>query len=313
MYNYLFGPVPSRRLKMSLGVDLVPHKVCNMNCVYCECGVTTRLTTERREYVEIDGVKRELLDFFEHNPVPDYVTLSGSGEPTLNSGVGEVLAFLQAEFPAVPVAVLTNGSLLSDPQLRSELLPADVVLPSLDAATDAVLRRINRPAHGLTAAGYIAGLVSFRREYTGKIWLEVLILPGYNDQAEELERIGIALQRIQPDSIHIQTLDRPGVVPELRPAAREDLEKIADSWREYAPRIEVVAPAVTRKETDAYRTDADSAILETIARRPCTIQDIGMILGMHANEIQKYLSVMEKEQRIVSRREHRGVFYSLRR
>ena len=135
MYKYLFGPVPSRRLGMSLGIDLVPRKVCSLDCVYCEVGKTTKLTLERKEYILFDNVIKELTHYFENNPDPDYITFSGSGEPTLNSRIGDIIKFVKQNRPEIPIAILTNGTLLFDPEVRDELKIADVVLPSLDAAT----------------------------------------------------------------------------------------------------------------------------------------------------------------------------------
>lgn len=179
MYKYLFGPVPSRRLGMSLGIDLVPHKVCSLNCIYCECGSTTKLTIDRKEYVPYDIVIKELEHYFRNNTAPDYITFSGSGEPTLNSRIGDVIRFIKHNIPGIPIAILTNGTLLYQKQVRKELLEADVVLPSLDAASDLIFRKINRPFHKLNINKYIQGLVNFRNEYKGKIWLEVFIIPGY--------------------------------------------------------------------------------------------------------------------------------------
>jgi len=161
MYKYLFGPVPSRRLGMSLGVDLVPHKVCSLNCIYCECGRTTNLTLERKEYVPFDEVIKELEHFMNNNPAPDYITFSGSGEPTLNSRIGDVLQYIKSNHPDILVAVLTNGTLFSDKQVRSELLSADVVLPSLDTASDSTFYKINRPFHSININDYIKGLEEF--------------------------------------------------------------------------------------------------------------------------------------------------------
>ena len=108
---YVFGPVPSRRLGISLGVDLVPLKTCTLNCIYCECGRTSDLTVTRKNYVPLPEVKKELTDYFANNPKPDYITFSGSGEPTLNSSIGNVLHFIRNRFHDIPVAVLTNGTL----------------------------------------------------------------------------------------------------------------------------------------------------------------------------------------------------------
>ncbi len=187
MYKYLFGPVPSRRLGISLGIDLIPAKACSLNCVYCECGETTNLTIERREYVPYSDVIRELKHYLDNNPAPDFITFSGSGEPTLNSRIGDIIKFLKSKYTNVPIAVLTNGTLFNQKKVRTELLKADIVLPSLDAASELSFRKINRPFHSLSINKYIQGLIDFRKEYNGEIWLEVLILPKYNDDEENLK------------------------------------------------------------------------------------------------------------------------------
>jgi wyosine [tRNA(Phe)-imidazoG37] synthetase (radical SAM superfamily) len=174
---------------MSLGVDLVPHKVCSLNCIYCECGSTTNLTIERKEYVPYNEVIQELKRFLSDNPALDYITFSGSGEPTLNSRIGDILKYIKQNYPDIPVAVLTNGTLLNDKQVREEILDADLVLPSLDVASDLSFRKINRPFNSLNIENYINGLCEFREEYQGKIWLEVLIIPGYNNSKEDLRHL----------------------------------------------------------------------------------------------------------------------------
>jgi len=309
-YQYLFGPVPSRRLGMSLGVDLVPHKVCSLNCVYCECGKTTRLTLDRAEYVPVDQVFSELSHYFENNPLPDYVTFSGAGEPTLNSRMGEVLNYIKDRWPHVPVAVLTNGTLLSDPQVRRELLRADLVLPSLDAATEEAFHRIDRPPRALRLTDYIQGLVEFRREFKGRIWLEVFILPDFNDDCANLEALKEAFARIQPDRIQLNTLDRPGTIDDIRPANPAELQHIIDTWQ--IDRVETIAKVMDRKTIKSYREDMENAIVETISRRPCTLDDLSKILGVHINEINKYLGVLEQEKRLKTWRQERGIFYQLR-
>ncbi|RLD52372.1 MAG: radical SAM protein, partial [Bacteroidetes bacterium] len=245
MYKHLFGPVPSRRLGMSLGVDLIPQKVCSLNCVYCECGHTTNLTHDRKEYVPVDEVYSELRDFFKNNPDPDYLTFSGAGEPTLHNHIGEVIAFLKNLRPGLPVAVLTNGTLFGDPEVRKELMLADVVLPSLDAATDLALRRINRPQRSLKAADYVDGLVQFSREFKGEIWLEIFILPGYNDGEENLIALKEAILKINPGRIQLNTLDRPGTVEGLLPARISQLQEIAALLGN--EKVEIIAPPEERK------------------------------------------------------------------
>jgi len=310
MYKHLFGPVPSRRLGMSLGIDLIPHKICTLNCIYCECGVTGKLTHERKEYVPLAEMYTELKDFFLHNPDPDYLTFSGAGEPTLHSHIGEVIAFLKELRPAIPVAVLTNGTLFGDPEVRRELMQADLVLPSLDAATDLALRRINRPPRSFSAAAYVDGLVSFSREFQGEIWLEILILPGYNDGEENLNALKEAVLRINPGRIQLNTLDRPGTVEGLLPAPMAQLKEIA-SFLEVKD-VEIIAPPQERNQQKSYRSDVESAILETIVRRPCTLDDLVQILGLHINEVNKYLGVLEDAGKVETIEQERGIFYQVR-
>ncbi|MBD3374594.1 radical SAM protein [candidate division KSB1 bacterium] len=307
MYRYLFGPVPSRRLGMSLGIDLVPMKTCSLDCIYCECGKTTHLTIDRREYVPFKEVCRELQDYLTTHSPPDYVTFSGSGEPMLYNRIRDVLAFLKKEHPYIPVALLTNGTLFTDPRIRREILYVDVLLPSLDAATQKTFQRINRPHPDLRIDEIVKGLEDLRREYSGAIWLEVFILPEVNDSSAELSALKNAILKIEPERIQLNTLDRPGTVTSIRAAGYQALRQIRDDWQ--LPNVEIVARPKTRKHVQAFRQDIESAILETIARRPCTLQDLSRILGLHTNELNKYLSVLETDQKIITRRHQRGVFY----
>jgi wyosine [tRNA(Phe)-imidazoG37] synthetase (radical SAM superfamily) len=309
MYKYLFGPVPSRRLGMSLGVDLVPHKVCSLNCVYCECGSTTNLTTERKEYIPYDKVIKELKLYFKNSPEPDYITFSGSGEPTLNSQIGNVLEFIKQKKPDIPIAVLTNGTLFYKKQVRSELLKADLVLPSLDAAPMKSFQKINQPEAGITIENYIQGLESFRNEFSGEIWLETLIIPGYNDHQEDLIQLKEAYLKIKPDRIQLNTLDRPGAIQNIRSATVKELQKIKDFLASIT--VEIIAAGSQRKKKASYRQDIESTILETIFRRPCTLEDLSKILGLHINELNKYLDVLEGDHKIKTNPQDRGVFYQI--
>ena len=310
MYKHIFGPVPSRRLGVSLGIDLVPHKVCSLNCVYCECGKTTELTVERKEYVPFDEVITELDRFMSENPKPDYITFSGSGEPTLNSRIGDIVSHITTKYPDISLALLTNGTLLSDPEVRKEILGCDLVLPSFDAATEQAFLKINRPSPVIGLEQYLNGITEFRKEFKGKIWLEVFILPGYNDGAEDLAAMKKAILKIRPDSVQLNTLDRPGAVEGLVPEPREMLKKIADDWD--LDNVEIIAKVSERKDERSFNKDTESAILQTISRRPCTVEDLMSILGLHENEINKYLSTLETDGRIIPERLERGVFYKVR-
>jgi wyosine [tRNA(Phe)-imidazoG37] synthetase (radical SAM superfamily) len=307
MFKYLFGPVPSRRLGMSLGVDLVPKKVCSLDCVYCEVGKTTKLTTKRMEYIPYSKITTELNNYFESNPDPDYITFSGYGEPTLNSGLGRIIEYIKEIKPGIPVAVLTNGTLFFMPEVRRELLQADLVLPSLDAASQNAFEKINRPYQEININDYVNGLVEFRKEFNGQIWLEIFILAGYNDSTDELDNLKVAILKIKPDKIQLNTLDRPGTLEGLKGASFEKLESIIDYWK--LENAEIIAKAPQRKTVKSYRKDIEAAIIGTIERRPCTADDLAQIMGTHINEINKYLDTLESEKRIQHKREERGIFY----
>jgi len=310
VYKYLFGPVPSRRLGMSLGVDLVPRKVCSLDCVYCEVGKTTKLTLKRKEYIPYAKIVEELRHFFSNNPDPDFITFSGSGEPTLNSRIGDVVAFIKQNKPDIPIAVLTNGTLLYDSAVRAELQGVDVVLPSLDAVSADIFAEINRPPTNLPVEKYLQGLIDFSHGFSGKIWLEIFILPGCNDGDSEVQRMREAILKIKPDSVQINTLDRPGTEADLRGATVAELRSVVE--RLNLDNVVIIAAAPQRKNIKSYRSDAEAAILETISRRPCTLVDLTQILGMHTSEINKYLDVLEAEGKIETVRQERGFFYQTR-
>ena len=310
-YTYLFGPVPSRRLGMSLGVDLVPRKVCTLDCVYCEVGRTTTLTSERKEYIPAAAIIEELSRFFAANTIViDHITITGSGEPTLNSALGDVVRYIKHNIKDIPLAVLTNGTLLYDKNVRDALLAADVVLPSLDAATATGFARINRHQRSLTVDRYIAGLVAFRQEYRGKIWLEVFILPGYNDSDAELQALRRAILKFQPDSVQLNTLDRPGAVAGLRGATQMELERIAAVLD--LEGVEIIAAAPDIGGAPSCRKEAESVLLEMIARRPCTLDDLVTTLGMPAPAIHKIVAALATAEKIEAVQLERGLFYQLK-
>jgi len=205
--------------------------------------------------------------------------------------------------------VLTNGTMLYEKEVRDAIMDADVVLPSLDAVSEDVFQKINRPPEGLTANKYIQGLIDFKKAFKGKIWLEVFILPGYNNSSEELEGLKRVIEQIEPESIQLNTLDRPGTVADLKGAGRAELQHIVDLW-DFDNAI-IISAAPKRKSILSYRSDIETAILETISRRPCTLDDLTKILGKHVNEVNKYLDVLDAENKIIAVRQERGIFYQV--
>ena len=239
------------------------------------------------------------------------ITFSGSGEPTLNSRIGDVISFIKDNYSNIKVAVLTNGTLFTDKKVRNELLKADLVLPSFDAATELAFKRINRPNSSINLDEYLNSLVEFRKEFKGIIWLEILIIPEYNDSKEDIELLKDAILKIKPDSVQLNTLDRPGAIDGIRAATHEELQGIVDTWD--LDNVEIIAKVQKRKDAKSFSTDIESTILQTISRRPCTLEDLATILGLHYNEINKYLDTLEADGKITHTRQERGIFYQLRK
>jgi wyosine [tRNA(Phe)-imidazoG37] synthetase (radical SAM superfamily) len=296
----VYGPVPSRRLGRSLGVDLVPFKTCTYDCAYCQLGPTTLKTVARRRWVDPDAVLDEVRRRL--GSEPDVIALAGSGEPTLCAGLGEIVSGLKG-MTTVPVAVITNGSLLGQPQLQRELAGADIVLPSLDAFDEESYRAVNRPHELLSFGGLVDGLTAFRAGFAGQLWLEVLLLdkPGLD---AEVEMLAAQAAAIGPDRIQLNTAVRPPVESSARPVSRERLESLTVA---FTPKAEVIA-GVPALHADQEATAAD--VLALLARRPCTAADVAAGLGIHQNTALKALTALE-ERRAVVRLEHGdGVFYA---
>ena len=187
--KYLYGPVPSRRLGLSLGIDLIPYKICSFNCIYCECGATTDLSIERKEFKPVDEIIEELDEYLEQGPELDYITFSGSGEPTLYLHMDKIIDFLKDNYPQYNTALLTNSSLLSNKEIRKEINKLDLIVPSLDSVFEDNFRKINRPHADIKLEDIIDGLIELRKEFDGQIFLEFFIVPGINDNEKEFQRI----------------------------------------------------------------------------------------------------------------------------
>ncbi len=293
---------------MSLGIDLVPYKTCSYDCVYCECGKTTNLTTERQEYVPTEEIIAELQEFLEHKPELDYITFSGSGEPTLHTGIGRIVEYLKSNFSKYKIALLTNGSLLFDRDLQNSIRAVDLIMPSFDAYSNKVIQSINRPAQKFDRDRYIAGFKEFFKKYQGRVEVEVFIAKGVNDDAEEIRKIDNFLSDIDVDMIQLNTLDRPGTDEWVQAVSKEELKTVKGYFKNNP--AEIIAKFKSRKKSKAYSSDIKAKILETISRRPCTAQDMVDVLGLHLNEVNKYLDVLAREGKISTKKQDRGIFYS---
>ncbi len=307
--KYLFGPVPSRRLGLSLGVDIVPLKTCTQNCLYCQLGIDGIVTLERKPFVPIDDVVEELKAKIESPLAADYITVSGSGEPTLNSQMGVLIDKIK-QITDIPVAVITNGTLLGDPAVRADCSKADVVLPSLDAGDAETFNKINRPHKDINFDGFVEGLCAFRAEYAGQIWLEVFFCEGVNTGPGQIERISELVQRIGADKVHLNTVVRP---PADGAAVCVTPEKLASIAAQLGPNAEVVADF--RSETAAAETTlypAGEQILAVLARRPCTLDDMCQSMGLARGEVVKNLAFLERNGLVTSQRTEGRLFYKLK-
>jgi wyosine [tRNA(Phe)-imidazoG37] synthetase (radical SAM superfamily) len=307
-FRHLYGPVPSRRLGRSLGIDLVPHKICTYDCIYCQIGITTDKTLVRKEYVPIKEVLQEVELFLkeEFSPI-DHLSLSGSGEPTLHSQTGLVIEGIKA-ITSIPIAVITNASLLYEKEVRQDLLHADVVLPSLDAVSPEIFKKINRPETGLSVEKVIEGLVEFRKSYKGQIWLEILFCKGVNDTPDELQKMKEVVERIQPDLIHLNTVVRPPSEKWAAPLNQNEMEEIKAFFGEKAS----IISEFDRHPSVISERDIQEEILKILKRRPLSISDLSKGMGIPQNELDQYIKTLTQEGKIQSRIFGDSIYYEIK-
>ena len=307
MPSYIFGPVPSRRLGLSLGIDLVPFKTCTLDCIYCELGKTATPLSRRAEYVPFAELEVEIKEFFDNSPGAkkiDFITLSGSGEPTLNTALPRVIKLLH-QLTKTPIALLTNGTLFCQPDVRQEVLDVDLILPSLDVVSEEIFTILNRPAAGLKSQKIIDGLSDLRREYPGKIWLEILFCAGINDNRDEIERLIKATGEIKPDKIQLNTVVRPGALAQAQAVSDSFLKSLLSR---FGPAAEIIAPFNSSVSDNSSIEKIKETILATLKRRPCTADDLKNSLGLKKAEIIKILDLLlEKEE--ITTQEHAGKHY----
>lgn len=302
--RFVYGPVPSRRLGFSLGVDILPFKTCSLDCVYCQLGRSARTTSRRRAYFEPREVLAQIREALGSAQRVDHITFSGSGEPTLNKNLGRIIRAVKRT-TQVPVAVLTNATLLSRKDVRADLQEADVVVPSLDAAEPRLFRAVNRPNPSLAARRVIDGLVRFRREFKGQIWLEIMLVKGVNDAPAHIRALKDAAALINPDRIQLNTVVRPPAEASARPLTARELERIR---RALGDRTEVVADF--GKKGPAQRdVDLKEAISAVVKRRPVTAGDISASLSAGRGEVLRALRRLSDSGKVRTVRHGRKTFY----
>lgn len=302
-YKHLFGPVPSRRFGRSLGIDLTPFKTCSYDCIFCQLGRTTRHTLERDNYVDLKETLSEIEHWLNNDGKADQITLAGSGEPTLHAGFGEIISFVKAR-TRIPVAVLTNGSMLYLPQVRKAATLADIVKISLSAWDQESLEKINRPAPGYRFEQLITGEKQFRDEFKGQLWLEVFMLGGINDTPAEVARIAAFVKQIRPDRVQLNTCVRPPAEESAHAVPEKKLRELAAIFE---PAAEIIAEY---RATDGGEVKVnEQAILEMLQRRPCTASQISEVFGMHLNEVSKYLGMLTRSELVTATHRNNDVYY----
>lgn len=313
--KYVFGPVASRRLGRSLGVDLVRRKVCSLNCVYCEAGATTELTLKRDEYISADEVIAELETFFSEKAVPvDWITFSGAGEPLLNSRFGYVASEIKRRFPQYNLCLLTNALALTDRKVWSELDEVDLVIPSLDASNEAEFQAVNRPAEGISFNDFCTALIEFSRQFKNEIVLELFIVPGVNDSDESIARFAEIIRQMKISKVQLNSLDRPGAEENVFASSKANTERFIGVLEKIVP---VEAIGAFRYKSAALcqnveMSEAFDTIMELIRRRPGTLADIAESCSLSPVDVQKILQNLLQSGLITAeRRGTRGDFFTV--
>ncbi|WP_236610382.1 radical SAM protein [Methanosphaerula palustris] len=308
-HKHIFGPVLSRRLGLSLGIDLIPFKTCSYNCVYCECGSSPDLTIIRQEFFPVEQVISEVRDVLASRPHLDSITFAGSGEPTLSRSLGQVITFIKREYPEYTLSVLTNGSLMTDQGVRDELTPADRVIPTLTTASQETFERIHHPHSSLSIEAIITGMVQFRKMYAGALWLEVFVIPGLNTSAAELAGLKWAIERIDPDRVQLNTLDRPPAEDWVQAASDAELERVSAVLGRSG--VEIVGRDHPGCRAEKTKTNVSDLIQATLYRRPSTLEDLVRTTSLSTGELADILGVLEEKGTITSQKGTRGIFYSI--
>ena len=303
-YKYLFGPVPSRRLGRSLGVDLTPFKTCTLDCIFCQLGRTTNKTVRRAEYVPVWHVESELDAWLNEDGQADHITLSGSGEPTLHTRFGTILQFIRAK-TAIPTALLSNGTLFFLPEVREAARHADIVKLSLSAWDQPSFEHINRPDPDLRFDCFVEGIRAFRKGFNGTLWIEVFLLDGINTVPRDVEKIAALIESTGPDEIHLNTTVRPPAEDFALAVPREQMEALAGMFH---PSAKVIAEFAAGGKADIEANEC--TILALLQRRPCTAQQIAEGLGMHLNEVSKYVGKLSRTGKIRAQTTEPEAYYA---
>ncbi|ADR18520.1 radical SAM protein [Calditerrivibrio nitroreducens] len=290
--RYIFGPVPSRRLGSSLGIDIVPHKTCNLDCIYCEVGKTTRLTNKRRSFIDLDLMFKEFEQAYSHlKDHIDVVTITGAGEPTLNSDLHKIIKEIKKVI-SHPLALLTNSTLIDNDDVQNALMDLDLIVPSVDAISLEVIKKINKPHKRLNWDNILKALKDFSHQYNGKIFIETLFVKGINDNEEEFNRLADYFKELKYTKIQLNTVFRPPAYPETRGLTGLELLDIAIFFRKKGLIVEPVGNFV-REIPPHVSNNLKDTIITLLKMRPCTMEDLRLLFSINENDIENLLNDIE--------------------
>ena len=302
--THVFGPVPSRRLGLSLGIDLIPRKTCSYDCIYCQVGKTTDRIMEPSSFVSVSGVIEELKEVLQKTS-PDVITLAGSGEPTLNTDIGVIISEIK-KITSTPVTLLTNGSLLWNRQVREKITGVDILIPTLSSVYQKTYNKIHRPHPGLKLEDILEGLKGMRKEFAGKYFREVFFLAGLNDTEEEVSGLFEIISHIQPDRVQLNTVVRPPSETGAISVSKEKLEEIKNL---FGDKTEIIAVAPRKSRNNKIDSIADR-ITEMIKRRPVTVDDISNALNIQKVETERFIKELMIKGHIQEERYGENLFYT---
>lgn len=297
----VYGPVPSRRFGISLGVDLVPYKTCCYDCIYCELGRTTRLTVEREDFYPLPWILSDLGWALERGPRPEVITLAGSGEPTLFRSLGSLVRGIH-RMVDIPVVLLTNGGLLFRDDVALDVMEVDILAPSLDAGGQETFKKMNRPHPEITFDRMLTGLSQVASQFKGEIRIEIVLARGANDNEAEWRAIADSLGKVRHTSLDVSTVVRPSLSAEVSSCGGETLQA---ACRALGPRSRLVAAFPSRprprEQLGGSVNQNAERVRAMLSRRPCTLRDLAAGLALHPNEITKLLALLLREGKVEER------------
>ena len=308
-FKYVFGPVPSRRLGLSLGIDLVPFKTCTFNCLYCECGPTTNLTLLRKEYVPTEEVIKELKQVLSTSPDLDWVTFSGSGEPLLNSQISKILKIIK-KYSNKPCCLLTNGSLFYLKKVRKEVKDFDLIIPSLDASDEETFIKINRPHEKLKFEEIIGGLIELRREFKGEIWLEIMLIRDLNDSSSHAQKFKKIISKINPDKIQINLPVRAPAERWVKPPLKKNISQFLKNLG--LEKVELIFQKRVPFQL-GIKKYTENKILNLLNRRPLTFKELEILFDIDSKKLKRILQFLLEKKLISKFKYNKKIFYKGRR